>query len=392
MYRMMRRLLFLFVALIASVSFCKASEPEDIQAVVYKWNELHNTRDVAEFKRLYAADVLFYGRYRSRQTCYNQKRKFLTPDFHQEIISPVVLTYYSSGTIKCSFTKEVTFKNIVKKHKCYLLVKKGENGGYYVTGESDLVTDKKLNVQLNLGEELSSTGSNKGKYIAFGVLVAMVAGGFAYYKRKRRQQPLSDYVVPIEPIVEAPVAAVVHESQPVLSEKEMMEKVKAAVIEDLKGSFPEEHPSKKKGDDFEKYVVDRFNEKYYKLIDWRSDKIHNGKFAASNMHPDMVFYYKSKQQKARLAVECKWRAAFLNGKIEWAKDYQLRNYKQYQKEQGIPVFVIIGIGGQASEPETLYIVPLKDIYNTILTPKQLAKYKREQEGDFYYKAREQKLL
>ena len=148
---MKKLLLLVTITFVAAHVF--AGEENEIKAIVNKWNELHNTRNTIEFKQLYAPNVLYYGKFNSGKQCYQKKKAFLSPDFYQEIITPVTLTYYSSGTIKCSFTKRVIFKGKSQEHICYLLVEK-RNNGFLITGESEVMIDQKLGVKLNLGAQI----------------------------------------------------------------------------------------------------------------------------------------------------------------------------------------------------------------------------------------------
>ena len=67
------------------------------------------------------------------------------------------------------------------------------------------------------------------------------------------------------------------------------------------------------------------------------------------MNPDMVFRYKSSKHCIDFAVECKWRNGTTNGLVEWARDYQLDNYKNFASQRGMPVFIILGLGGSPSK-------------------------------------------
>src|SRR5688572_8012371 len=117
-----------------------AASDHDVKIVVQKWNELHNTHNLQKFSALYSPEVLFYGKNYSVQKCLSVKAKLLGAGFQQDIISPLTITYFSSGTIKCDFTKRTRAKKTVKEHVCYLLLKEID-GELKVTGESDLVSD-----------------------------------------------------------------------------------------------------------------------------------------------------------------------------------------------------------------------------------------------------------
>ena len=141
--------------------------------------------------------------------------------------------------------------------------------------------------------------------------------------------------------------------------------------------------SENKGHDFENYVVERFNPPF-NLLEWRGDKYHEGHYAKSNMLPDLEVVLETKYRKIIFAVECKWRSEFYNGNVEWCKDYQLKNYRDYEHERNNPVFVLLGIGGEPCNPTRVYIIPLCDIYSTSLSQHFLQKYFRYKKGNFFF--------
>lgn len=138
--------------------------------------------------------------------------------------------------------------------------------------------------------------------------------------------------------------------------------------------FPSEDYDK--GRAFENFVVSKFTPNYFRLIEWRSDKFYNGVYAYNSMLPDMVWIFESNYCSFPFAVECKWRHGFNNYKIDWAKDYQLDIYRTFQQEEQMPVFVVIGIGGQPHNPTDVYIIPLHHIANCSLEKSYLNPYKR----------------
>jgi hypothetical protein len=141
-----------------------------------------------------------------------------------------------------------------------------------------------------------------------------------------------------------------------------------------------------KGAEFEKYVVARFNQQFFKLINWRSDKFHNGVYALSNMDPDLHYRFQCKSTALEFAVECKWRKGFFDGEIFWAKDYQIANYFSYQQKRKIPVYIIIGVGGIPSAPREVFIIPLKEILQcgTTVHFNILNQYRRNNADKYFY--------
>ena len=145
--------------------------------------------------------------------------------------------------------------------------------------------------------------------------------------------------------------------------------------------------NKAKGDAFEKFVVKNFNQKYFTLQEWRSDKYVDGIYAVSNHFPDLevIFNFKEKGVKEAFAIECKWRKNYFKNEIEWAKDYQIKNYKEYADKLNIPVFVVIGVGGEPEKPNELFIVPLPKMKVNVITKSELANYKKDlSESRFFW--------
>jgi len=141
---------------------------------------------------------------------------------------------------------------------------------------------------------------------------------------------------------------------------------------------------KRTGDDFEKFVVQKFNRKYFTVKEWAGDKYVNGIFAETTQNPDLLFQFTLGNDSQQFAVECKWRKELLNNGIEFAKEDQFNRYKKYEKDKGLPVFIAIGIGGKATEPEQLYIIPLREITSPVISASQLKKHKKNVEKNFFF--------
>lgn len=148
--------------------------------------------------------------------------------------------------------------------------------------------------------------------------------------------------------------------------------------------------NKAKGDAFEKYVVLKFDTGYFTIKEWRSDKMVNGIYAVSNHFPDLEV--ETKFNKETFAVECKYRSGYYQNSIEWAQGYQLDNYQKYAAAIKIPVFIVIGVGGQPGHPAEIYIVPLEDAKSTVLTKDFLSPYKMEFAKKQFYWDTERKVL
>jgi hypothetical protein len=114
----------------------------------------------------------------------------------------------------------------------------------------------------------------------------------------------------------------------------------------------------RKGHDFEKWAVDHTSRKYWKMVEWQGDKYHDGRYAESNRHPDLLFRVNDRDEEHLVALECKWRNGFNNDRIVWASAEQIEIYNRFARERKANVFVVIGVGGRPEAPAEVYTVPL----------------------------------
>lgn len=142
--------------------------------------------------------------------------------------------------------------------------------------------------------------------------------------------------------------------------------------------------NKKNGNDFEKFVVQKFDKKYFKIKNWAGDKFVNGRYAETTPQPDLLIEFKLKDKIRFFAVECKWRKNERNGGFEFATTEQLERYRKYEMENNIPVFVAIGMGGEGSDPAQLFIIPLKKLKYNFITPDYLKKFEKDKDKGFFF--------
>ena len=357
-----------FIVLLCFFSSARANDNiaiAEIEQLVTAWNNNHNTKNIEAFKLQYAPTLYFYGKYADVKQCLKSKQKFLRNSYFQTIITPVSITRYSSGAIKCSFTKSVTYKQSTKEYPSYIVLERRDNK-YLIIGESDLITDQHLHAGMNLGTEIQEKNEPVQSYASFAyVTIAVIILFFIllYVKRKRNA-------------TRAATLFVTHTNE---------------TDDETKPLHKPVTDYKEKGDAFEKWVVERFNSKYFKIKEWRSDKYHDGLYAASNMMPDLVFELKSNGVFTAFAIECKWRSSYFHNTVELAKEYQLRNYKEYALKNQIPVFIVLGVGGQPADPALIYIVPLEEVDTNVFSKEALSRFHRKSKGTFYFNA-ESKVL
>jgi predicted nucleic acid-binding Zn-ribbon protein len=168
-----------------------------------------------------------------------------------------------------------------------------------------------------------------------------------------------------------------------------------ALLLDAKRAHPGElliqsHPSalshKEKGDAFEQYVVGRFSSPVFHLIEWRGDKVTaEGKFARASMLPDLELELRLRDQRHRFAVECKWRSNLgPDGELAWCRPEQLTRYQAFETQRGVPVFVVIGLGGMPQEPHSVFAIPLRDLSSPSIPRPALSRYRHDPAKPFFY--------
>ncbi|HWQ48833.1 MAG TPA: hypothetical protein VN414_07790 [Methanosarcina sp.] len=145
-----------------------------------------------------------------------------------------------------------------------------------------------------------------------------------------------------------------------------------------------ENESEQKGDDFEKYVVDLFDEKYFSIVQWTTDMARkHTRFVESDCGPDLVLRYKPTNEI--FCVECKFRSKLFKGKLQWSAPKQLGRYRVFAKDNDIPFYVVIGLGGKARKPKRMFCIPIKEAKFPALSTELIEKFERSSKKKFFWK-------
>ena len=143
--------------------------------------------------------------------------------------------------------------------------------------------------------------------------------------------------------------------------------------------------SQRAGLNFEKYVVQKFNPKYFKINQWAGDKFVAGRYAETTLEPDIQLTLSAEGDKFPLAVECKWRRETEDDFIRFAEDYQLLRYQEFEKRTGKPTFIVLGVDGKPGSPHEVFIIPVGVFKNPNQHKSNLVKFKKwSQKEDFYF--------
>ena len=146
------------------------------------------------------------------------------------------------------------------------------------------------------------------------------------------------------------------------------------------------------GQRFEDHVESLFSTKYFPIEHkTHSFKTNEKRYVESSLKPDFIFRYKPTGE--RFAVECKYRSS-LNSEdmLEWSSPQQLQRYRQFEYENRIPVFIVIGLEGvmeddyEGEESVTfMFNIPLNAAKYPKLYPSVFEKYERPYDKPFFWK-------
>jgi hypothetical protein len=160
--------------------------------------------------------------------------------------------------------------------------------------------------------------------------------------------------------------------------------------------FPsEEGMREERGREFEIYIAKMFSrqDSYFKILDMQTDNYdkRSGLKVESNQDPDLLIAYSYKGQREKFAVECKYRLHPITSEdtgedvVRWSYPDQIRRYNNYSRNKKIPVFIVIGLGGNPNKPEREYCIPLEEAIFPELSLPVLDRYERAPSGkDFIW--------
>lgn len=147
----------------------------------------------------------------------------------------------------------------------------------------------------------------------------------------------------------------------------------------------EENENYAKGVDFEKRVVELFNPQYFAIHEWTRDLSgkHEGVRVESDSNPDLVIRYKPNNEK--FAVECKYRSKLYEGKLGWSTQEKIKQYNLYSRKYRIPTFIVIGFGGDPTNPDRMFCIPLEEAKYPELFPSIYERFERNPESSFFWR-------
>lgn len=142
------------------------------------------------------------------------------------------------------------------------------------------------------------------------------------------------------------------------------------------------------GRNFEDYLIGLFPETEWEIEDRSSDTSKRiGRRVTGDVSYD--FIVKHRATSRRFILQCKYRSRFFrkDGRegVEWARPYQIRNYRTFQRSKGWPYLVVIGVGGKPKKPDQLFVVPLEGLDHPFIPKVELLDAQRDSYASFALK-------
>jgi len=131
----------------------------------------------------------------------------------------------------------------------------------------------------------------------------------------------------------------------------------------------------KKGENFEKFIeFNLFSDKLFTLIHRTNNKDQNEeRFAENTKLPD--FKFRCKKSLKEFYIEAKYRSKInSNNQLDLMNESQFDRFNSIEYKKKIPVYILVGLGGEATNPEKNYLIPLKEIEQGKITEDFLKKY------------------
>lgn len=131
-----------------------------------------------------------------------------------------------------------------------------------------------------------------------------------------------------------------------------------------------------KGDEFERYVVNLLDERYFTIVEWTTDIMRkHHRYVEADTRPDLLVRYDPTGEE--FYVECKYRSYLYEHKFQWSTHEQMNRYLRFAYEKKLPFFVVMGLGGTPNRPEKMYCVPLQEVRYPHLYPKGMINFYHE---------------
>lgn len=390
-------------------------DTDEIESLIDEWNFAHNSRNIHSFQTVYADRLLFYTEKVTESKAIALKRQLfdLKPYFRQRITTEIKYTPYSSGVVKCEFTKEVFEQTHWKKFPSYLLVSY-ENNHYSIVGESDYPTDRALKYKQQIGDAIAfekpkADEPDVPESIDTAGLDSVLASRLPSLTQKDTVTSAGDT------LIHNPVFAVFNSMVTDLSSLGMVIIPRAYIfllvgilgigglmifIADSIYSRKRRRPMAsapvasrrdeaehvvqdfKLQSAFESFVITLFDPLYFKCYRAKAEHVYAGKTMQAETGPDLIFDFNQKETRGRFGITTQYYRHTPKNEVQLHSHDRQQFIREFESTRDMDVYYVLGFGGRPDDPRELFFVPAKDVNSEYITRAELRRYSKS--GMFYF--------
>lgn len=364
-----------------------------IEALIEKWNLIHNQANVEGFDNIFDDQLLFYSEHvsRSKATLLKKLLFVRNPGYQQRISADIKYTLHTNGVVKCEFTRDVLRDGEWEGEPMYLLVG-FKNHGYWIIGESDPRTDQQYGYKPKIGEavdvEVVSASVNTDNQTLFSEVAVNPAlstptdtdGSISWG---------SLHIYLVIALLSAGVLIIFLDRMGVKKEKALQAQHEEEMMleDDYDVIIPETKVPNQpyqvienhlKQNAFRDFLLKMFDPVFFKYK--KFDDALN-----SNAEQRMEFELPGqKSETPAFAVQYLYKED-TGEEVNLFSDTQLVGYREQRD-----LYFVLGIGGPPDTPNEIYLVPATELKSEVISKDQLRPFRRS--GSFYYDAATRRLM
>lgn len=209
--------------------------------------------------------------------------------------------------------------------------------------------------------------------IAIGLIIVVLGIVMVVKSGKSASVPLASSEPPLVTSENLTIPLNEDEEKPTAIETETPEESPTPNAPQKLDERPQDLTAKEKGNAFEAYVADILKGSGIRIKQWNQGTItETGAMGENALNPD--FYVEQPYGNSSLTywLECKWRKK-ISGKYSFPPA-QFERYKKTQHDSKRKVLIIFGIGGEPSNPGSVYIVPIDSIKDNSISQEALKQF------------------
>jgi hypothetical protein len=391
-------------------------DTRELLDVVKKWNYANNSRSAETFREVYADKLVFYTQYLTESKCIALKQSLFekNPDFKQKIVSDPSFTAMTSGVIKSEFVKEVFQKGRWRKYPSYLLITY-ERGGYFIVGESDSETDRRLKYKPALGKPMDIPQSKAVEPIAghqqktdtqtvpVDTSLARISDS-SFSIAADRTGPDTAAASDDSTLITAVQKEVLSDEAVAVPKKYvyfligfllltailvLLSRPKRKTKSKIVRKIERESPAVRNEKAFEGFLTALFDPLYFTVRSHARQRVYAGNFAANEFMPSLDVEFHNKDSHVRLAVHCIFIAQTSRELLSFSPN-QINRYHEFEETSGAEVYIVLGLEGDPSDPKELYLIPHTELRAGNMGYQDLQPFRKY--GMFFYNATRRRLL